>query len=478
LQGQLPSEFPKDLINKVFCGNTKVYGYVLGKLDYNFWTTFDYKIFISEDDGISVEYNPQQKFGRDYMGKTDLVKSLPLWTMEPHVHKDNYGDVTGKTITYKYKVYPNMKKDHHINAITLTVYEDGFVFFNGNIAKGYSRLEISINVPNHQDAELVIDSKNECGKLKSKLELQKEEQERIELENQKRAADKAITNKVIENIKNDKLDEALKEFNLLSFPDEFPSEYRKLLNDKQDASNLKKIQEYLSNKQPDEAAKTYNFLNTKNADLKSNIQNALNQKYQNDTASLNTRILEQLIELNKDKLTDLKAGKHTLLVSPEGKLSIIGNQSLLLNQPQRNVAESKEIEGFNVIRLPSKAILNIDIKKTMLEHKDIFVSTNKIIKQKRNGVLYKVNYLNNSIYHEDVRVTYSSDVPKGKYWITQDALTKFYVNGSETIEKKTKDKIEEGKFSKRIPTIITKTTIFTSGLFWCTLRTIEFLRIP
>jgi hypothetical protein len=299
-----------------------------------------------------------------------------------------------------------------------------------------------------------------------------------DIENEKKEDDKAITNKIIENIKNDKFEEALKEFDLLSFPNEFPSEYRKLLNDKRDASNLKKIQEYLSNKQPDEAAKTYNVLYTKNADLKSNIQNALNQKYQNDTASLNTRILEQLIELNKDKLADLKAGKHTLLVSPDGKLSIIGNQNLLLNQPQRNVAETKEIEGFNLILLPSKAILNIETKKTMLDHKDILVSTNKIIKQKRNGVLYKVNYLTNGIYHEDVHVTYSSNVPKGKYLITQDALTKFYVNGSETFEKKTQDIIEEGKFSKRIPTIITRTTILTSGIFWGALRAIEYLRIP
>jgi hypothetical protein len=453
LQGQLPSEFPKDLLNKIYCGNVdRAYFIYLGEVQNNLWTSFDYKVFISEDDGIYVEYNPKQKYGEDNMGKTDMIKRLPLWTMEPYVQTDKYGDLTGgKKNTYNYKVYPNTKKDHHIISVSLTVYEDGFVFLNGNIAKGYWELSIKINVPGHKDATIIIDSKDECGKLKSKFELQKEEQERISFENRKRDAEKAITNKIIENIKNDKLEEALKEFPSLSFPDEFPSEYSKLLKEKQDANNLKKIQEYLSNKLPDEAAKIYNSLNKKNPDLKSDIQNALNQKYQNDTASLNTRILEQLIELNKDKLAALTAGKNTLVVSQDGKTSILGNQSLSLNQPQRNVSEIKEIEGFNLIRLPSKAVLNVELKKTPGVNKNILVSTNKMVRQKRNGTLYQVNTLNIGIYDKEVPVTFSSDVPKGSYWITQDAITHVYINGSEIIQKETKDKIEEGKLSKRVP---------------------------
>jgi hypothetical protein len=277
-------------------------------------------------------------------------------------------------------------------------------------------------------------------------------------------------------IQENKLSQARTQLNSLNFPNKYPQ--FKILTNKEDSVYTIKINEHLTNKQPEEAAKTYNSLNKKNADLKGNIQNALNQKYQNDTASLNTRILEQLIELNKDKFADLTAGKHTLLVSPDGKLSIIGNQNLNLNQPQRNVVEPKEIEGFNSIYLPSKGLLIVELKKINSNTTKICVSTEKEIRKKRNGKLYESTVWKGSRLHETISVSYSSGVPKNMYQVTKDVNTTVIVNGVNVVQKQSVDIIETSSFSKRIPTVISRVAIVSSGLFWGTLRAIEFLKIP
>jgi hypothetical protein len=323
---QLPSEFPKNLINKVFCGNKSVCGYVYGRIDCTFSTQFDYKVFISEGDGIYVEYNPEQKFGRDKLGKTDAITSLPLWTKEPFTHKDSYGDVTGKTITYKYKVYPNYKKSHYIKAISLTVYEDGFVFFNGEVAKGYSRLYITINVPNHEDAELIIDSKDECGKLKTKLEIEQEEQERIKIENEKREADKVITNRITEFIKNDKIEEAVKE-------------YKKLNNTDDNIANV--------------------------------IKTKLNEFYEKEINiyALTNSEIEGYIQNNKINLKSVPAGIYTLTFDKKG---VPDNASF----PGLNTIPQKNLDPFKV-KLKSKATIRIEIKDSILNSVKYFSGSKK-----------------------------------------------------------------------------------------------------
>lgn len=252
--GQFPPEFPKKLLNKVYCGNITVYAkkYMSSEIDFSMNTNFDYKVYISEAEGIYVEYNPGQKFGKDKSGKTEIIKSFPLWTKEPYTHKDKYGDVTGKTTTYKFKVYPDTKKDHHIKEISLTIYEDGFKFDNGEIAKEYSRLYLTINVPYHEEAKLTISSdKKECEKLKTKAEIVKEEEDRIKLENQKKEADKATIEKINNLINQNLIEEAALEF-----------------------SNLK----------------------NKNSEIKNTIQNKLEDKYKDSVINLSSKQMGSYIQ--------------------------------------------------------------------------------------------------------------------------------------------------------------------------------------
>jgi len=277
--GQFPPEFPSNLKNKVFCGNISVYGqkYMSSDIDFGSNTNFDYKIYISESEGIYVEYNPGQKFGRDKSGKTEIVKSFPLWTKEPYVHKDKFGDVTGKTTTYKFKVYPDTKKDHHIKEISLTIYEDGFKFDNGEIAKEYSRLYLTINVPYHQDAELTISSdEKECEKLKTKAEIEKEEKERIKLENQKKEADRL---------------------------------------------RLIKINDALSKNSIEEAIKEYGYLTSDNSEMKAILQQKWDEKHNSEVLPLDTIKIEKYIRLNKKKLSTINQGDYLLDFDKAGNSS-------------------------------------------------------------------------------------------------------------------------------------------------------------
>jgi hypothetical protein len=314
--GQFPPEFPKKLLNKVYCGNTSVYGqkYMSTDIDLSTNTNFDYKIYISETDGIYVEYNPGQKFGRDKNGTTEKLKDLALWKTEPHVHKDNYGDITGKTTTYKFKVYPDTKKNHYIKEISLTIYEDGFQFSNGEIAKEYSRLYLTINVPYHQDAELTLSSdEKECERLKTKAEIEKEEQDRIKLENQKKDADK---------------------------------------------TTLLKINDLISKNSLEDAAKEYGKLNFEYDELKSSIQKKLSDKYENEVVELNFYNVEDYIKSNKDKINSINSGNYSVKFDSKGN-------PLNASFPKWPTKQFKEFGSFSV-KINSKADINIVIKDSIL----------------------------------------------------------------------------------------------------------------
>ena len=62
-QVQYPDVMPKDFINKIFCGHIEVYAIDFsGNTNYSMSADFDYKITISETEGIYVEYNPGQRW--------------------------------------------------------------------------------------------------------------------------------------------------------------------------------------------------------------------------------------------------------------------------------------------------------------------------------------------------------------------------------------------------------------------------------
>jgi hypothetical protein len=336
--GQFPPEFPKKLLNKVYCGNITVYAkkYMSSEIDFSMNTNFDYKIYISESEGIYVEYNPGQKFGKDKSGKTEIVKSFPLWTKEPYVHKDKFGDVTGKTTSYKFKVYPDTKKDHHIKEISLTIYEDGFKFSNGEIAKEYSRLYLTVNVPYHQDAQLTLSSDEiECERLKTKAEIEKQEQDRIKLENQKKEADK---------------------------------------------STLQKINDLISKNSLEDAAKEYSKLNFVNSEMKGILQQKLEDKFGQELDQLNTYNVDNYIKNNKSKINAINPGVYLINFDKKGNSSNV-------SFPACSSVPKKEIASFSV-KLNSETEINIVLKDSILVSSTYSTSNTKPLFIDKNENFY------------------------------------------------------------------------------------------
>ncbi len=314
--GQYPPEFPKSLMNKVFCGNISVYGqkYMSTDIDLSTNTNFDYKIYISETDGIYVEYNPGQKFGRDKNGTTEKLKNLTLWKKEPYVDRDKYGDITGESTFYYYKVYPNTKKDHYIKEIVLIIFKDGFKFADGGVAKSYSRIFVKINVPYHQDAEIMVSTdEKECERLKTKVEIEKEEQERIKVENQNKDADK---------------------------------------------TTLIKINDLISKNSLEDAAKEYDKLNFEYDDIRSSIQKKLSDKYENEVVELNFYKVEDYIKSNKDKINSIYPGNYSVKFDSQGK-------PYNADFPKWPNKQFKEFGSFTV-KMNSKADINIVVKDSIL----------------------------------------------------------------------------------------------------------------
>ena len=72
--GQFPPEFPKKLINKVFCGTAST-STPSGSIHGKHFLDFPYRLTIYED-SLFAEYNPNEKWKEDKWGKTQTITEL------------------------------------------------------------------------------------------------------------------------------------------------------------------------------------------------------------------------------------------------------------------------------------------------------------------------------------------------------------------------------------------------------------------
>jgi hypothetical protein len=301
---------------------------------------------------------------------------------------------------------------------------------------------------------------------------------RIEKEiNQKKQEDAAKTSYIIQLIQNENIEEAKSEINQLNFPEKFP--HFSLLLEKEDSISVRKINKFLSINESENAARIYNKLNNKKEGLKDIIQQSLNKKYSSDTVPLNENVLNELISLNSSKFSNFEKGEYEFIVSRDGSiLFLIDDLIVNLNKPSGNISNYIRIEGFENIHQTSKGKVTVNKIKNPTSDERMVASTLRLVKRKNNGKVYKVSVLNNGVFHSKKNVSYSPNIPKNKFWIIQDFNVKTIVNGREISETNTTEKLKEGKFSKRIPKIISRVTIFASGTFWLLLRAVEYSKIP
>jgi hypothetical protein len=328
-QVQFPTYFPKQLINKVICGHEEVYGidYWTGKTNYGASTDFDYKVYISEKDGIYVEYNPGEKFHRDELGTTEKITKFPVWEKLNKSSKDEYGDVYSSWIEYKFKVYPDLTKNiHHITALKLYLYDNG----------RYS-LEIQITVPSHESGFVYAQTNsNFCEKLKSQKELEQEKEEELAFQQKLAAEQKILAEKaaIVEKSKYLEIDKLMSQGKIedanamlknLPQPEFYPNKSK--LEQSFAPIQLKNIEAKLVKNNIDSAIILYNSMPESVAEktlAEKKIQYELNAYYKSNGIPITQAAWDDIWDKGRSKLEKLPIGEYKLEVLSTGEVRING----------------------------------------------------------------------------------------------------------------------------------------------------------
>jgi hypothetical protein len=302
--GQFPPEFPKQLINKVFCGTAST-STPSGSIHGKHFLDFPYRLTIYED-SLFAEYNPKEKWKEDKWGKTQTITELVEWKREPDYN--SYNELRGYTIYYK---VPYSEAKHSIKEISIWAPinkpED-------------NQIRIEVYNSTYDDAPLYAYERLICQTLKSKSELIKEEaekkrleDERIKLENQKKEADKAT---------------------------------------------LQKINDFLSKNALEDAVKEFGKLNFENSEIKGVLQKKLDDKFGQEEVELNPNNVEDYIKSNTWKINNINPGNYSINFDKSGWPSN-------MNFPSWSMIPKKEFGSFTVY-LKSLTEINIIVKDSIL----------------------------------------------------------------------------------------------------------------
>jgi hypothetical protein len=311
-----PNEFPKNLIGKKLCGQISTTGKMFGGS--TAFLDLPVEIYISKDIGIYARYNPREQFHENKWGETQKIDIFNLWKTIPRT--DQYGDLIG--IEYHYKV-PQCdwinNSNHCISA--LSVYD----FYGSQDVAAGKFLSISVSVPSYEAAHIYTGYKNIsiCGQLKTQLELQKEKEELLKIENQKKEQDKFT---------------ALKIDSLLSL-------------------NL-----------PEDAAMCYEKLNFPSFESKNKIQSLLEIKHKNDTASLDKETvlnyINYQIKTKNTQLLKLGEGEHEIIFNTMGKATNVDLPNIGIFESNANIPSIKV--GSFEIKQHSRMALKITVRDSIL----------------------------------------------------------------------------------------------------------------
>jgi hypothetical protein len=365
------NEFPVELMNKVYCGNASTTGKMFGGT--TAFLDFPFKLTVSEVDGIFVEYNIGEQFGRNQWGTTQKIKKLTLWRKEPAY--DQYGDIRG--YTYRYKVYDDrVDSDYHkISGINVW-----------SSPKNTS-LNVIVSTGTYEPADISTGytTTNICGTL-----LTYEESKKIE--NQK-----------------------------------FQEELRlKKEKEQQDQQTSQKIEEYLNQKNVDKAAEMYATLNYSNNAIRTKIHTALNEKYVGLQVNNNDiEMSKNFTRLNVDALSSLQPGIYKVIISKKGEARIENENDLKLEFDDLYKLKSHNISGFEIATAVNVFDLNIK-KTTQLVSTSYYCETNshRVYKTSDNKFYYKVKH--NSA--EEVNIQLDTTVPKNEIKIVENYQTRILAN--------------------------------------------------
>lgn len=227
------------------------------------------------------------------------------------------------------------------------------------------------------------------------------------------------------------------------------------IEEKQDKETLTKIDKFLKEDNLEQAVKIYNTLNFKNPDFANIIQIALDKKYGNEFQEISREKVIQLIENNTDLFKNLTAGKHKINIDRNGDLFVVGYETFKVS----NISKySKYFSGFTIYQ-NARATINVVHEAEPAKGASIRYQVSKRGNYAFQGIvyrgkLYKKNFWNASLLHDNEVVEFNKFVPKNTVWLVIEYNEKVIVEGI-TVSDFNKDvNFGSEKITKRIPKIL------------------------
>lgn len=473
----LPKNFPKSLLNKVFCGSDDGFseyksGY--GSFGYSNYKV-DWKVTISESEGIFVEYDYNALHDKRW-GRTETVKAFSLY--EVNEIEDSYGDITEYVWNYRLKspyVDYNKRTDilHSISELKISQYVDS--------KDAIVNIEIINPGRNNVSIYLGSNSERQCGVIKSLAEIKLEKEQEQRINNQKLEQDKVIFSEVNRLLKLDDLINANSKLQEINFQDNNII-FEQLKSEIQNKEKIRftKIDELAKDQKFKEAFdlyKTllnpgdYNFEKTvwlnieeqnlvdtykslkdgyKSKNLNDFIPELLNEKNKSRVEELSDYEVKEFIANNKDNLSKLSVGKYNVRITIEGKIYfneieqtnkyVLVKKNLILYDEYKVEVNSQFL--LNIAEVTSPSLYTIS-KKWVLndEYKNKIIFSKKPFTVYNNNDLSPLNDLKSLVYTEQDQ-------------LNEISIDKFYFNSSDIIDFK-KD-FNHKKVALYIPKSITK----------------------
>jgi hypothetical protein len=373
--GQLPPEFPKKLINKVFCGTASTINKNRGNY---IFLDFPYRLTISAD-GIFAEFNPKQKFKEDAWGKTQTINKFVEWKRVPDY--DQYDDLLGRTIYYK------VSSGNEKYSIS-----DFSIYVPANKSRD-NYINVKVYVPSYEATTLDAYENLICETLKSKEEIA-EEKKQAEIKEKKEIAEE----KKQAEIKEKKIKDLIKEIDAL-----IP---------------LNII----------EASKKWDF----NKDLLlssslasntlNNLISSLNDYYADKIVNIDAYITEGEIQKNSVLLKSISDGNYEIIVNPAKKTTQPSEfkdfqiSNLLKDTLSGACCNVIKPYSFNV-KLSSQDSILLETKYFSSSKKPIYKKDEKTFCFKSKSILSTVSFV------------FDPTIPKGQIKIEKTYKYEKYANG-------------------------------------------------
>ena len=382
----LPKEFPKNSLNKIYCGEEETHD-----SDYRNYNILKWKLTVSEAEGIFVEYNDNAKFKNEWH-KTQTIKTFEFWKRE--TLEDRYGDPYGEKIYYKIKeTKPGIKLDdiYTIDDIVLSI----------NYERSSEYLLCVKIFPNHW---IYASDQYFSSKIKTAKELEDEKQAKQKEE---------------ERIKKEQ--------------------------EQQDLQTMKLIENYLKSKDTKSAYEEYEKLNKSSSVVLDKIQNMVKSNNAEIGRLLSEKKIEQALDLylitgrDDELLNKIKSALAEKYPEPQTPLDNSKLVSLLSSNALteiRSMAFKPDLKIYLTIQKDGQAILKNGtsvLKQFKVEEKYISSNTYKDILYKVDAnypITLDVDSLNYSIYGLEL----SKDFLQFKSDIDAKKLAYYYVkNGDKTL---------------------------------------------